>query len=599
MRAIKSSLAIIREAEKTAAPEVQSRLVKVERVLNGEEAKLKVSDMRPEAPNLKYRIESTGIGKAIRLETVTSMEKLQEEILRLLRKHPDVTEIHLGPEFPSSAKRALMDIMSENRPLLGVMRIIPEGRVGTFVIRGVKPINDTLSQQTADKILAGIREHITKTLDERYGLGKAARITTSHNKITVALPKEIQTALPSQREIDLVVRKAVEEQRQVIETSAAELGKTPEEIKKALADLRVNAGEVRVPAGADDFAKLEAVAESEIRARGGASGTERIARMKEIQKLKSDIIEEFRNARFTHGKRHYPVVALDASDKPRLHPLIVDTVRKPGGAESLRPVELGKRVESYLNALNRELDYVAPALNFERGFQSAREIDHAFREGRIPRQALETTYKGSLSKEAFHEATKGKTGVCVMIDVKGMFGKNSAALERVSQTIAEAGADVPAIERLDAVGSITRAFMRGTGRIDQAHPNILSTHGGDEYMYFIEGAKEADIPSILQRARSSLGNQGFDIRASAREATASRQVFDALDGETKIAKAIESLGRTRTGESPSFLRHVEVSAESFSPDHIVRELHRQRTAVERAVRNIGMRETGNNTLVLQ
>lgn len=454
-------------------------------------------------------------------------------------------------------------------------------------------MNDILSQQTADKVLGGIRDHITKSLDERFGLGQAARITTSHNKITVGLAPNINAPLPRQHEIDAIVQRAIAEQRHIIEESASRLGKTPADIKKAFGELKVTAGEAQVPRTGDDFAKLEAAYDSEISARGGTVGPERITRMKVIQKLKNDIIRDFREVKFSHGKNQYPAVILDISGNPRLHPLIGDTIRKPGGLEYIKPIELGQRVDKYLSSLNQELDYVPPAVHFDEALRDARDIDLAFRidtetgTGSVSRNALERTYKGSLSKAAFFKAIEGKTGVCVMVDVKAMFGRNTAALDRISQTIAETGADVAPIQRLDAVGNVTRGFIRGTRGIDRGHPDILSTHGGDEYMYFVEGATPADIANITHQARSAVGNQGFDIRVSARHTVASREVFDALDGETKVAKAIENMGRTRTGESASFLRHVEVSVESFAPDHIVNELTRRREAIERTLRHLG------------
>lgn len=47
-----------------------------------------------------------------------------------------------------------------------------------------------------------------------------------------------------------------------------------------------------------------------------------------------------------------------------------------------------------------------------------------------------------------------------MIDVKGMFSKNNTAFVQLSETIADTGKVVPILDRLDALGNITRAFIR-------------------------------------------------------------------------------------------------------------------------------------------
>ncbi|MDD2745831.1 MAG: hypothetical protein PHU93_04805, partial [Candidatus Gracilibacteria bacterium] len=240
----------------------------------------------------------------------------------------------------------------------------------------------------------------------------------------------------------------------------------------------------------------------------------------------------------------------------------------------------------YLDVLNRELDYIAPALDFKLGFLEARQIDVDFRNGSISRRAFETTYKNSLSKTAFFGEIEDKTGACVLIDVKGMFIKNCNAFMKLSDEIAEKETKVSILDRLDVLGNITRSFIRGTDEINGYYPNILCTHGGDEFMFFIEHAKASSLPDILKQARDSLGNEGFDIRASARLGFGSKEIFNALDGETKIAKIVEAIGRLPNGSTPSFLRHIEVSAESFSPDYIVSELQRRRKFVEFALSNI-------------
>jgi hypothetical protein len=173
-----------------------------------------------------------------------------------------------------------------------------------------------------------------------------------------------------------------------------------------------------------------------------------------------------------------------------------------------------------------------------------------------------------------------------MIDIKGMFTKNHTAFSQLNRTIAQTGQDVPLMERLDVLGNITRSFVRGTSKINAAHDGIVSCHGGDEFIFFLEGASGSDIPKILKECRNALGNEGFDIRSSAREAIGSQATFDALDGETKIAKLIEGIGRTVDGAVPGFLRHIEVFAESMSPDLVVSELLRNRDTVKSALNQV-------------
>lgn len=154
---------------------------------------------------------------------------------------------------------------------------------------------------------------------------------------------------------------------------------------------------------------MEAVYESEIRARGGVAGKESIQRMKEIYELEKQFALEFQTTRFRYGKYHYPAVILDTLGEMRPHPLLIEIIRKPGGIDLVEPERLGQKVKMYLEVLNRELDYIAPVLDFKLGFSDARKIDADFRNGIISRKAFETTYKNSLSKTAFFGEIEGKT----------------------------------------------------------------------------------------------------------------------------------------------------------------------------------------------
>jgi hypothetical protein len=61
--------------------------------------------------------------------------------------------------------------------------------------------------------------------------------------------------------------------------------------------------------------------------------------------------------------------------------------------KSVEPREMAEAAEKLSSALNRELDYVAPTLNFKEDFEVARRIEDGFREGRIARSALEQNFK--------------------------------------------------------------------------------------------------------------------------------------------------------------------------------------------------------------
>lgn len=65
------------------------------------------------------------------------------------------------------------------------------------------------------------------------------RITSSHNKITVALPKESDTKLFSQKKLNAIVQNAIAEKKSLLEDCAVRFQKTPEEIRKVVASIRI------------------------------------------------------------------------------------------------------------------------------------------------------------------------------------------------------------------------------------------------------------------------------------------------------------------------------------------------------------------------
>lgn len=136
------------------------------------------------------------------------------------------------------------------------------------------------------------------------------------------------------------MRNAIAENKSVIEDCAHQFQKSAAEIQKVINAIRVSGGESQVSEKGDDLAKLKAVYESEILARGGSSGIESVQRMQYIQMFEQGFAKEFEGIRFQSGKYSYPAVILDASGKHRPHPLLIDIIRKPGGKELIEPERL-------------------------------------------------------------------------------------------------------------------------------------------------------------------------------------------------------------------------------------------------------------------
>lgn len=107
-------------------------------------------------------------------------------------------------------------------------------------------MNDILSQQTADELFFSIKEHLGAALNERYGIGKTLRITASHNKLTLALPKETTLPLPAQEEIDALVQKAIAAKQEVLLESMERFQKSKFEVAEAIKEIQVTCGESQV-----------------------------------------------------------------------------------------------------------------------------------------------------------------------------------------------------------------------------------------------------------------------------------------------------------------------------------------------------------------
>ena len=73
----------------------------------------------------------------------------------------------------------------------------------------------------------------------------------------------------------------------------------------------------------------------------------------------------------------------------------------------------------------------------------------------------------------FTAAVEGKSGVSCFVDIKRMAAKNRVPLERVAQTIADSGKDVPVEARLDVFGTVTRPFLRGAHALARSFPGAL------------------------------------------------------------------------------------------------------------------------------
>lgn len=78
------------------------------------------------ANGLAYSITSQGDEGILKLGAVKKLNELHYDILKILRDNNYIQQIKFHSETPVQVKRYLMDILSENRPLLGVLRIVPE-----------------------------------------------------------------------------------------------------------------------------------------------------------------------------------------------------------------------------------------------------------------------------------------------------------------------------------------------------------------------------------------------------------------------------------------------------------------------------------------
>ena len=293
---------------------------------------------------------------------------IQDDLIALFRDHPKLAEVRFDEKkLSSETKRMLANALAENHPMLGILRIMPKDRVVTFMIDGVKPVNDVLSQDAANIVLAALRE----PLERRFDRMNLVRITSKHNKIVATSPQRSGFSIPTQAELDAFVKETLSENSETVLTVSRRLGKSPKEIVSAVQSLRISVGESRMPSDGTDLAKLEAAYESELAARRSAAsffGVDRVARIRSIQELERGIVEKFNGKEFTYGGQSYPAVAPDAFGRSRPHPLLAEIVRKTGGKDSVQPAELVRSVEKYMNALNRELDYVAPVADLSGDF---------------------------------------------------------------------------------------------------------------------------------------------------------------------------------------------------------------------------------------
>ena len=142
---------------------------------------------------------------------------LRDELLAVMRRQPKIREIQFGPHTPPETRSQLADILAENHPLMGILRILDGSRVATFVIEGVKTVNDALSQQTADVLLGVVRDKVQKRLQERFGAEFNLRVVgKDHKKLVFSIPGNATQPLPSRKELDAIIAETVREEAQFI-----------------------------------------------------------------------------------------------------------------------------------------------------------------------------------------------------------------------------------------------------------------------------------------------------------------------------------------------------------------------------------------------
>lgn len=456
----------------------------------------------------------------------------------------------------SESKEIINQIISENYPLIEVIRLIPGETVTNITFSWIKKINDTLGQCFTDKILEILQNTIKWNFRKNTAnLDWNSRIVRSNYKnLTFSSPEiNISEVFFNSQSKNNIINELVQSLNIEIEQISIKNWKNINEIKNIITEnLDFSLWESKLETDTSDKDKLRVFYEAEIISRKNLWKKDIISEVFNMRNIKihaieaslleEEIIEKFKEKNFEFNWIEYKAIIKDIDWIYSINPILLRYVRKYADEEKVKPVELNKLTKQYIKELNSWFDFISPSINIEDDIQISQNINESINKWTINSSDLMYTYKWSLSRDAFFQVIKSKIWLNAFVDIKDMWIDNLNDFKRLRDKLIDG--KLSEYELLEAGNSITQKFIKTVNDLKNIYEDkVYISLGWDEIYIFIEWISKAEENEILSSLNTVMNNNNLKSRISHNfddeKINDKIENFDNLDKLTKINKAVE------------------------------------------------------------
>lgn len=471
----------------------------------------------------------------------------------LIENH--ITHLDISPLKWEDLER-INRILTQNFPLIEILRLVAGENLININISGIKQINDVAGHQFCDHVIFHFKSILKNNLAQNKQKYTARVVRDDYKNIAFVFDSENPLVslfwdLTEKKEIIIRLLKGLknelQEKAKNIIDEEIKSGKihifSSQEYEMAISEKKSEIeniihtffdfwiGHTIIKNTSSNIDRLTSIKEAEISSRLSKTQKESISlqsycetdiykQLETCQSIKSEIISKYRGKKFSFdGVEYNVVIEIEGQNSPRLSTELLRYVRKY--PKKVKPRELSQSVQAYIDGLNSSLDYISPLrwrLSEDNpDFQYAKNINAQIKNGYLMTQYLYETFKWGLTKEAFLEKNKGKTGIKVYIDIKDMGIENifdfdflaeqllSLREKRQKGKISEKKYETEKKSLFLSAGkTVTDKFIEVQRRIQQLYPNANLRFGGDEIEIFIETENFWDIHGFQENIANVL-----------------------------------------------------------------------------------------------
>lgn len=463
----------------------------------------------------------------------------------------------------SFLKEIIIDIISENFPVLRINRLENKDNLINFSFWGIKNINDkywdkSLIDKCLNKIRLSIQENFSSSSNKKLDFDRIIR--KNYKNLTIWY-KERQSDY-TKEESKLLLW--IDDNNFWLYLEEVLYWEDIELIKIFKEELIISVWKWKV-----EWELLTdglfAFYSSELNSRMNSDHfnfDELNNKTAEVLSLEKEIISKFNNKNFILTWISHKVVLDDDDRFWWINPVLIESVRKNEYIWNWENKDLFFLVKIYLDNLNL-FDFIAPYIKPDNLEENINSIENDIEEWFISVSLIENNYKWTLTRTSLIEKSKWKEWLRVFVDIASMWVMNILEFRELARKVYSWEINNEnKLLLLDSWMKTTLKFVRFIDLLRKKYPKIELSLWWDEVFIFFQETGEDDKIELLNSIWKSLSIENISWRTTSSFMYNNQEIlYNELDNISSISKKIEKILRKITpvfSEMPSLV-NVDIS----------------------------------------